>query len=239
MTAEELAVSGAIALAAAIQAISGAGFGLLAAPLLLGLAPSLVPGPLLLVTPVLMALTLWQDRRGLHRPDMVIPSAAGGLGALAAVPVLPLIDGAWLPPLVGAGVVAVAGAALLGLRIPGSPTSLVLAGVTGGALATIAAMPGPPVIVVYRTPDPVRTRANLALFFLVTCVCSIVVLTCSGELGRSDLDQSVLLLPGVLGGLLLGAAARPWLPLSWLRPMTLWLVVGAGLLLLVRSAIGR
>lgn len=238
-----LAATLAVTLASAVQAVTGSGFGLVAAPLLLLVDQQWVPGPLLAVTLVMMGLAMWQDREGLRgpgrrMPDLGLPALSGAVGAAAAVPLVALVATAWLAPAVGALVVIVAGGTLLGLRVSDSRLALGLAGATGGVLATVAAMPGPPVVIAYRCPDPRRMRANLALYFLVTCSCSAVVLAVAGRLPLSDVRLSMALVPGTTAGLALGVWIRGRLPSRCVRPMGLWLAMAAGGALLIHTVPG-
>nr|WP_281359004.1 TSUP family transporter [Isoptericola chiayiensis] len=147
--------------------------------------PRLVPGPLLLLTLVVMA--------------------AIALGTIAS---------------------------LAGWRVRQNRGTLAAAGVLGGALSTIAATPGPPVVVVYRADDPSRHRANLSLFFLTTTLVSLAVYAVSGDLGRGDLEVASWLVLGVGLGALVARVLVRRIPAGAIRPAALWLclVSAVGLL---------
>lgn len=222
-----------VAIAVVAQAGTGSGFGIIAAPLLLIVNPDLVPGPLLLITLVVMLVVTWQNRTGLRHFDLgyallgAVPGAAGGLW------ILPLLDTKLSTIIVGSLVVASVVAGLSGWKVHQSRGALWAAGMLGGVLGTVAATPGPPLVVVYRTPDVFRYRANLSVFFLAACLTSLAGLVLSGGFGARELIISLWLLPGVVIGALVGKPVVSRLPAASIRPASLGLclVSGAGLLL--------
>ncbi|WP_181954234.1 TSUP family transporter [Kocuria coralli] len=238
MTVELIVAVIAVAAAASwIQAVAGSGFGVIAGPLLMTLQPELMPGILLLVSPPVFAIALWQDRLGLRSLDLVLPSLLGVVGALAALPLLPRLDVFWLSLAVGATVTAAASAALAGLRVPQRQWVLALAGTMGGALSTLAAAPGPPLLVVYNRSEPQRYRANLSLFFLVACTVSLVVLVLAGRLEAPSALGALWLVPGIAIGMIAAAPLRGRLPGTAVRKAGLWIALLAGALLLTRTVL--
>ncbi|MBT2594688.1 sulfite exporter TauE/SafE family protein [Arthrobacter sp. ISL-72] len=238
MSPAELIISALIiAVAVVAQASTGSGFGIVASPLLLMLSPHLVPGPLLLVSCVVMAFVTWQNRKGLRHLDL--KSALGGClpGALAGLWVLPLLNGKWTGVIVGGLVVASVLAGLARFQIPQNRISLIAAGVVGGVLGTVASTSGPPIVVVYRASDPDRYRANLSLFFLVSSQVSLLVLIAFGAFGTADLLASCWLLPGVVLGALASGPVVRRLSAAAIRPAALGLCLIAGVSLVVKGAL--
>jgi len=137
---------------------------------------------------------------------------------------------------VGAAVVVAVVAALRGWQVPQGRWSLAGAGVVAGALSTLAATPGPPVVVAYHPGDPVRLRANLCLFFLLTSAVSTAALVLGGGLDAGALLTAARLLPGVAAGLGLGLLLRRRVPAAAVRPAALWLCLVSGGVLLVSGA---
>jgi len=227
-----LLVSLVLAVAVAVHVVTGSGFGLIAAPLLLALDPELVPVPLLLVSLLVMAAVGGRDRAGLRHLDLWPAALAAVPAAVAALWVAPHLGRQTTAVVVGAAVVMAVVAALRGWRVPAGRWPLVVAGGFAGALSTLAATPGPPIVVAYRASDPVRLRANLCLFFLVTCAVSLGTLAVAGDLSVHALGETARLLPGVLLGLALGPAVRRRVPATAVRPVALWLCLAAGLALL-------
>ena len=106
-----------VAIAVVAQAGTGAGFGIIAAPLLLIVSPELVPGPLLVLTVVVMLGVTWQNRTGLRHFDLgdallgAVPAAAGSLW------ILPLLNTQLSSMVIGSLVVASVAAGLAGWKV--------------------------------------------------------------------------------------------------------------------------
>ena len=89
-----LAVGVIVAVAAALQASVGIGFGVLAAPLLVILAPELVPGPLLLLGLLLATMTMTREFRSVDVRELslaMVGRIAGTATAGAVIVLLPLV----------------------------------------------------------------------------------------------------------------------------------------------------
>lgn len=226
----------AVAVAAGLQVASGSGFGLIAAPLLLLILPPAVPVPLLLITVPVMLLTVWQNRSGLAAGFELWPVVA--LAAPSAVG-LALVQPASLAPsvLLAIGVIELA-AAVAGLRgwtLPQSRRVLLAVGAFSGALTTLVATPGPPVVVAYRNPDPAGYRANLSVYYLLITLVSLGLLTAWHGLTGATAVRAAMLLPGVLAGWPLGVWLARRLSSGLLRPAALVLAGAAGVGLIVKG----
>lgn len=171
--------------AAVIQAVTGSGFALVAAPLVVLVAPNLLPGPLLTITTVLMIISVATSKRANLRKDarLLLPAGVGIIvGTLVSVPFL-----AWIGEhqkavnvVVALGVIVALLPPLLGRVITTSPTRMGVGGFVAGTMTATVALPGPPLLMVYQAPDARRYREGLAVMFLVASVCGLVVLAPDG-----------------------------------------------------------
>lgn len=224
--------------AAATQGITGTGFGLVAAPSLLLIAPRLVPGPLLALTVVVMVLVVVRDRAGL-RPAELVGALAGCLpGTVVGAGLAVLVSTRALEAVVGVVVLVGVAAALVGWRLPQSRGVLVAAGAVAGIMTSVAATPGPPMAVAYRPEDPVRLRANLSAFFAVGSLLSLGMLAAGGGLPPTDLRAAGLLLPALAAGVLLGGQLARRAPVAAVRRGALLLSLLSGAVLVARAALG-
>lgn len=229
----------AVAVSAAVQAVTGSGFGILAAPALLMLAPQLVPGPLLVVTLLVMTLTLLQNR---IRPGELtlcgaaawsLPGAAAGVGLVSVAPAQ--VTGT----IIGVALMTAGVAALRGWSVPQTAGTLRAAGAAGGLLSGLAATPGPPVTLVFRHEDLRVYRGSLAVYFLVSCALSLLLLVAAdpGQAGGTA-ALGALLVPGVLLGTLAAGPLRGRLAVRTVRRGSFVLSGLAGLTVLIRSLVG-
>lgn len=238
MTPTELVLAAlVVAVAVVAQAGTGSGFGIVSSPLLLIISPQLVPGPLLLVSVVVMLFVSWQNRSGLRQVDLKLAVAGCLPGAAAGLSVLPLLNGKWTGMIVGGLVVASVLTGLRGFRIPQNRSSLFVAGLIGGVLGTVASTSGPPLVVVYRSDDLDRYRANLSLFFLVSSLVSLLALTSAGSFGMAEVLLTSWLLPGVALGALVSRPVVKRISAAAIRPAALSLCLVAGLGLLIKGAL--
>lgn len=202
-----LAVGVTVMLTAAVQGAVGFGMNLLAVPVLLVLAPQLVPGPLLVGTTALVAASALRERAHLDRG--VWWALLGRLPgtALGALLLLTLTHGQLAVPI---AVMVLAGCALtaLPLPVPARPTRgpLLVAGAVSGFMGTVSTIGGPPMALVYSRAGGPRLRSSLAAYFLAGTVLTLVVFVATGVLdAHGSLVGLALVPPALLGSLL----ARP------------------------------
>ena len=232
-----LLLTGAIVLLAALaQATTGVGFGVMAGPLVMLVVPGFVPGPLLVVTIVVMALVVWRDRQALDARRLRGPLLASVPGAVVGTWVLGATDERTLRLVVAGAVLVTVGAVATGWRLPAGPRALTVAGLLAGVLSSVAATPGPPMVLTYRAESSAAQRADLSLFFLATSLVSLVVLAVSGEL-RVDVAGTALLVPFVLGGFALARPLNDRLDLQAVRRAALGLTFASGSVLLVSTLV--
>lgn len=220
---------------AAVQGAIGLGLGLIGAPVLALVDPTLVPGTLLLVTSVLPVLTLVRE---LHDVDW------RGLGYALAGRVPGMLVGTWIvvtqPARTTAIVVAVVvlGAVLLSVtswHARPTPPALLVAGVVSGVSGTATSIGGPPVAVLYQHVSGPRLRSTMGLYFLVGNVLSGSILAVAGEIGGREVLRALALMPFLLLGFVLSGPLRAHMDARQLRVGVLLVSAGGALVLLARS----
>ncbi len=198
---------GLIALAVAagglLQGSIGVGFALVLSPVLALLAPSLLPGCVLILMLPLNAYVAWRERRAIDRLGatwITVGRFFGGVGGLALLMVL---RGDALRLFVGVATIVTAfGSMLSGAFTLGRPV-LIGAGVITGITETSTGIGGPPMALVYQHQPGAVLRATLAVCFLVGEVLSLGMLAVSGRLSLEQIDSALWLMPALaLGGLL-------------------------------------
>jgi len=230
-----LIAGSAIFVGAIVQGTVGFGLGLLAAPVLTMTYTSLVPSTLLLVTIPLPLLSLLRERahvdwRGVgwamlgRLPGtlvgvlLVASLSATGVGVVVAVVVLGAVAlslSAWHPRPV--------------------PRALATAGAISGVTATVTAVGGPPMAIVYQHHEGREIRATLGAFFLIGATISAGALALAGHLDGGDARDALVLLPFMVAGFLVSGPLRAPLDRGWTRPAVLTLAAASALVLLVRS----
>jgi uncharacterized membrane protein YfcA len=203
----------AIATAAAVQLVSGFGFALVAAPVLIAVTDPVASVSVLAVLGTAVSGLTLATGRG---PREVLWRESAGLLAWAAPG---LVVGALLVDRLPADAVrAAVGVLVLGAlaqrrlrarsrsrpRRGGGTAGLAAAGLTAGAMSTSTALNGPPLVVyltAHGTP-PRAARDTLALLFVVLGVAAIATLAAAGNL---ELPAETAALPvAALAGVVLG-----------------------------------
>lgn len=214
------------------------GFGLLAGPLLLLVRADLVPGPLLAVSLAALVPVVWRERSALEPGLLRGALLASVPGAVAGLALLRLLDQDALSLVVAVVVLLACAGTAAELRLPSGPRALTAAGLVAGAMSTVAATPGPPIVLTYRAPSPAAQRANLSVFFLATTLFSLGVLTAGREFSGGDALTAAALVPFVVVGQVLAEPLRRRLDLVVVRRSALALCAASGVVLLVSTLAG-
>ena len=215
------AVTLVMAASAALQGAVGFGLGMLAIPFLVYIDLRFVPGPLLVAALTLHFLVLRRDRQGVDASGLALLLSGRLLGTIPAAALL-----VWLPVegmklLLGSVVLA---GALMGALHTGAPPSraaLFGAGTASGFMATVAALGGPPVALLYQRAPGRRLRGTLAAYFIVGTIVSLGALALVGRFGAQELRLSLFLIPGTVLGFILSRRAAAYLDTGHTRTAVL------------------
>jgi uncharacterized protein len=220
---------------ALVQGGAGFGLGIVAAPVLTLLDPSLMPGALLVAASVLPLFTFARERR--HTDWRGLSWAfAGRLGGTAAgAAVVAVLSVRALGALVGALVLAAVALAAMRIQIGKNPGTLLSAGFVSGATGTVSAIGGPPIALVYQRDSGPRIRATLAVFFCAGSLLSLGALAGAGHLPGRALAAGAGLVPFVAAGFALSDPLRRYLDNGRMRAAVLTLAACAAVILLAHD----
>ncbi|HUF87380.1 MAG TPA: sulfite exporter TauE/SafE family protein [Thermohalobaculum sp.] len=235
MLLELLAANLVICLAALLQAATGAGYAMVAVPVLALIDLAWVPAPMLISNLALSAVMMRRGRAALERAEL--PPLALGLvlGTAVGAGLLAAIAGRGLGGLIGGIIVAAVLASLVTPALRITRARVFCGAVVGGATGVIAAMHGPPLILLYQREHPEKVRATLAGVFLFGSVLALGALWAAGLLGAGDLWRGAALLPGVGLGFVAGRALAGRLSRRVVRGAMLSVAGVAGMTLLIRA----
>lgn len=220
----------AVAGGAIAQAVTGLGFSLVSAPLLIALAGPRDGVRLNLVLSVIVnVMLLVPQRHHARRNDAIRLIIPAGVATVLTAWATHDADTDVLTVVAGALTVGSAGALLAGLRLRRS--SAAVAGVISGIMNTVAGIGGPIVAVHALNEDwpAVERRATFQLYFLVLNVIAILAL--------GPLWPSAALLVGLVGGWLVGRRIAPRVPESAARTTTLLVALAGGTVALLRGTL--
>lgn len=210
-TAGFAVVAVAVLLASCLQASIGFGMGMLAAPIVAIVDPSLVPGTLImLAAAVTLAVTVREraaidfSGTGWALVGRVPGTIAGGLLLLA-------IPERALALLIACVVLFGVALTSFGWMPLPRPRNLMLAGATSGVLGTATSIGGPPMALVWQRSSGPRLRGTMSGFFLVGSMMSIGVLAATGAVHAETFRTFALLIPAIIGGYVLSRYVNDWL----------------------------
>lgn len=224
-----------VLIGATVQSSIGLGLGLIAAPVISFLEPSLMPGAILMATAVLPLLSLLAEWRHVDWRGLAWGIPGRIPGSLTGAWIVAVLDPKMLGAVVGSMVLVAVGLSLLSVRVPITPVSLLSAGAASGVTGTATSIGGPPLALLYQNESGPRVRATLAAFFLFGVGISLTVLTVTGQMGQREAWTGAVLVPCVIAGFLAGRPVRRVVDAGILRAALLAVVATSGAVLVMQS----
>lgn len=218
-----------------VQAVVGLGMGLVAAPIVGLLAPSLVPALPLWLSLLIAGLMLAGERAHIDWRALAWALPARVPGTLV---------GAWLVLQFTEDQIGIAlalmtllavGVAVRAARIPVNPRTLLAAGFGAGVTGTATSIGGPAIALLFQREPPAVMRSTLSVFFFVGVLLSLTGLGVSGSLTSESWQVALVLAPGVVVGMLVGRAVRDRIHRDAFRAGVLLVCTASAVILLVRS----
>lgn len=222
-------------LGATVQSVVGLGLGLVAAPVVTLLEPSLMPTLLLVLGLLLPMATLARERRDIDWPGLAWSLPLRFPGTWLGVLLLAALSERTLGIAVGITVLLAIGVTASSAVVPKTRGSLMAAGFTSGITGTTSAIGGPPIALVYQSQPARQIRSTLAVYFIVGSGLSLAGLGLAGQVATSTIWLGLLLTPTLLVGTWLGHALHGRLPEHRMRVVVLGICGGSAMALLVRS----
>lgn len=178
-----------------IQSATGFGLAVVASPLLILLSPEYIPGPIIIVGLFLALINAFKYRATISIGGLKHALIGRIPGTVAGAALLYYIDVAQLSLLLGVVVLTAVLISLLPLKIYPTPKRLFTAGFLSGFFGTSSGIGGPPMALLLQHQEANLIRANLAAFFVVSCLMSILIQIPIGYMSMSHVYLSLPLLP--------------------------------------------
>ena len=225
--AQLVAAAVLIAVAAAVHGSVGFGSNLLAGPLLVLIAPDLVPAPVVLTGVVISLVVMWrgpaappgEDRRPWHALRWALVGLVPGsvLGALT-VAAIPKDD---LSVFIAVLVLVATGLVAAGVSVRRTNPTMAGIGVASGYMSAAGGIGGAPVALAHADVEGAELRRTMSRF-----------LSASATLGLA-----VALMPGVVVGLAAAERLRDHVDRGRVKPIVLGIIAASATLVLVRSVV--
>jgi uncharacterized protein len=190
----------AILIASCLQASIGFGMGMLAAPVVALVDPSLIPGTLIMLASLVTLMVVIRERTSIDVSGTGWALVGRVPGTVAGALLLTAIPERALGILIAAVVLGGVAVTSMGWIPAPRRRNLMLAGATSGVLGTATSIGGPPMALVWQRSTGAELRGTMSGFFLIGSMLSIAMLAVTGSIGAGTFRWFVLLVPvAVLG----------------------------------------
>lgn len=223
-----------VTLGATLQGSIGFGASVIAAPLLVLVNPVFVPGVLLGANLPLSILIAMREREHIDVQGATIVTIARACGTMPAVYLMVIAGQSTFDVLFGCCVLCMVALSAAGMKARPSPRNLIITGLFSGFSATISAVGGAPVALIYQQEPANLVRSTLSVMFTVGTFLSLVMLALFGLFTWDHLILSLLLLPGIVCGYLLSNRLTSFIDAKRLRVGVLTVSAASALVVLAR-----
>ncbi len=186
-----------------IQSLIGFGMGVIAAPIILWLEPNLMPSIIVVLGTLLSVIILLQYRNHLEIKALFFAFLGRLPGTFLAAYILMMLSESEMFLILGVTILITVFLSLAKINLKPTPKSLFFGGLFSGIMGTATGIGGPPIAILFQNEEPNKLRANLAAFFVITNIISLIALHCSGHFSLADFKQSLIYLPLPLFGIII------------------------------------
>lgn len=224
-----------VSLGATLQSTTGFGLGLVSAPVLVLLDPTLVPSVVLgLAVP--LAVVMVVRERGDFDFGLVRWAMVGRLfGAFAGAWVVVSLGSRELSIVFAASLLLAVGLSLAGLSIRRTATTMLNAGFVSGMMGTATSVGGPFLALLFQNASGPKLRTTMAAFMAFGGLTSLGLLAAVGEFGGRELGVSVALAPAMFVGFGASRWTVTYLDRGYTRPAVLTFAAAAAVVIVIRA----
>jgi len=211
-----------------VQCSIGFGLAVIAAPILYFIDPLYVPAPITIAALTLSLAIAYRHWHSISFAGLKFAIIGRVPGTIAGGLLLLWIDQRALALWLGSSVLLAVALSLSNIVLRPRPRVLLSAGFLSGFMATSSSIGGPPMALVLQHQENDYIRANLAAFFVISCLMSLLMLYAVGRFNTEELVLSLPLMPATLAGYWLGMRTLHLISHQNLRRVSLGLCTAAG-----------
>lgn len=183
-----------------IQSSIGFGLAIVAAPVLIFIDPLYVPAPITVSALTLSVANSYSHWRSISFRGLRFAILGRIPGTVSGGLLLLWINQEALALWIGLSVLAGVALSMSSIIFQANGKSLFCAGFLSGFMGTSSSIGGPPMALVLQHQENDFIRANLAAFFVVSCMMSLIMLASIGRFGAEQMLISLPLMPATLAG---------------------------------------
>jgi uncharacterized membrane protein YfcA len=213
------------------------GLGLLAAPVITVLDPSVMPGAVQVVNLTLPVLTLAAEWRAVDWRGLGFALLGRLPGSLVGAVIVVHVSTQALGLFVGTMVLVAVAVTATAVAVPRTAVTLGAAGFVSGVTGTATGIGGPPMALVYQHAKGRQVRATLAMYFFLSAGQSLAILAVVDHLPARSLLAGVLLIPFMAAGFAVSGPLRRFLDGGRVRAGILVLATISAIVLIAQQLV--
>lgn len=211
-----------------VQSSIGFGLAIIAAPVLFFIDPLYVPASITISAFTLSIANAAKHRHAISFTELKFAIVGRVPGTVAGGLLLIWIDAEGLALFLGISVITAVLFSISGLHFRATKGSMFSAGLLSGFMGTSSGIGGPPMALVMQHEDNDFIRANLAAFFIVSSIMSLMMLAAVDRFGQKEMLISLPLMPAALAGYWVAMRTLHLVSHERLRLFSLMLCILAG-----------
>ena len=223
-----------VCLGAILQSLSGFGMALLAAPVLVLIDSEFLPAPILALGFVLSLFNATRLRAHLDIAPIGYALATRAIGSVLAIGLLAIMPVNWLVTGFALLIIGTVALTFKAVDIQYSRRNMMIAGFLSGVIGTTTSIGGPPVAMVLQNSPLQQAKAQLSLFFLISTLMSLILLSATGNFSAHQLELTAFLLPALVIGFFCANAMSARFKPQYFKPLINTVSVLASLFLLAK-----
>ena len=224
-----------LVVASAVQGLVGLGLGLVSAPVVTLVAPSLMPQLLLWLAVIMPLVTLVREHHDIDWRGLAWAVPWRIPGTVVGVGLVTWVSTETIGLMVGTMVLVSVLLTVRAVEVPVDTRTLSAAGFLSGITGTTTSIGGPPFALLYQHRSPAQIRSTLALYFIAGAALSLTGLAVAGELTRSTFLLALVLVPALVAGFALSRLLARRVPAHHIRSGVLLVCALSAVAVLVRS----
>lgn len=227
----------AVLIGACLQGSLGFGLGLVAAPVLALLDPTLVPSVILGMSVPLTYLVAWREREALDLRRIGWAVVGRVLGTIVGSVAVVYLSTRWLAGAFAFALLFAVAISLVTRAVTPTKPALFTAGCASGLMGTATSVGGPPMAVVLQHEKGPQLRASLASFMAFGSTLSLLALAVVGEFDRHKVSVTLGLAPVVVVGFVLSRWTNRVLDRGYTRAFVLVFATASAVSILLRYVV--
>jgi uncharacterized protein len=219
------------------QGITGLGFGMVTAPALLLIDPIFVPVPMLILAMTISLLVVIRDKQHIDYKTLSISLGGRVPGTILAALTFTLIPLALYSIIFGVLILVAVILTSTKIKVLPNTVNILIASFASGFMGTLTSVGAPPMALVFQHGQANMVRSTLAMFFLIGCLFSLIVLYFFGSFTSQHLYVTAIFIPPLIIGFKVSSFLVPKIDQKLMRIFMLSIAGVSSAILILKSTL--